>query len=252
MRIFAPVETGTNVTVPGTKAALGGVGEGESDGRRSGEPRWQPRLGHRYRGSRLMLKRLLDVVGAFLLLVALSPVLVATGVAIRLTSPGPALFRQCRVGQSGRHFRIVKFRSMKVDAERQLETDDELRTRYLNDGYKLPLHDDPRITRLGRILRKTSIDELPQLWNVLKGEMSLVGPRPVVPDELAEYRGYVHAYLMARPGLSGLWQVAGRDAVQFPHRARMDAEYIDGWSLRKDVAILLRTVPAAARARGVN
>lgn len=252
MRIFAPVETGTHVNRAAARFALRDVSELGPEGDRLVEACWQPRLGHRYRGKQLLVKRLLDVVCAFLLLVGLAPLLMATCVAIRLTSRGPALFWQCRVGQSGRHFRIVKFRSMKVDAEQQLENNDELRTRYLSDGYKLPLDDDPRITRLGRTLRKTSIDELPQLWNVLKGEMSLVGPRPVLPDELAEYRGYVDAYLMAKPGLSGMWQVAGRDAVQFPHRARLDADYIDGWSLRRDASILLRTLPAAARARGVR
>jgi len=252
VRLFAPVEIVKDP--PMTLASIGSYGDDRlqpASGQES-ERRWQPRLGHRYRGHRLLVKRWLDVVAAILLIIALAPLLAMTSVAVRLSSPGPAMFRQLRVGQAGQPFRIVKFRSMHVDAEHQLETDDELRSRYLNDGYKLPLHDDPRITKLGIVLRKTSIDELPQLWNVLKGEMSLVGPRPVLPDELGEYRGFVGAYLMAKPGLTGPWQVAGRDAVQFPRRARFDADYIDHWSLSRDAQILIRTIPATVKARGMR
>ena len=252
MRLFAPAEIVQEppLTLSWRRSDDGGAVEADSG--QVSEPRWQPRSGHRYRGHRLLAKRIVDIFGAAVLLLVVAPLLVATILAVRLTSPGPALFRQLRVGQLGRPFRIVKFRSMHVEAERQLQVDDRLRARYLNDGYKLPLDEDPRITKIGLVLRKTSIDELPQLWNVLKGEMSLVGPRPVLPDELGEYRGFVGAYLMAKPGLTGPWQVAGRDAVQFPRRARFDADYIDDWSLTKDAKILVRTIPATVKARGVR
>lgn len=218
----------------------------------AGDSLWQPRRGYRYRGRRLMAKRLLDVVFAASLLVALIPLLIVLFVGVRAGSPGPGLFRQERIGRNGRPFTILKFRSMHTDAERRLVEDPELRRRYLNGGYKLPLDADPRITKLGAILRRTSLDELPQLWNVLKGEMSLVGPRPVLREELNEYGRYVGAYLIAWPGLTGPWQVAGRDAVRFPLRGRFDAEYVDDWSLVVDIKILLRTIPSAIRARGVQ
>ncbi|MDH4280097.1 MAG: sugar transferase [Acidimicrobiia bacterium] len=199
-----------------------------------------------------MAKRLLDVVFAGVLLVALAPLLIVLFLGVRASSPGPGLFRQERIGRNGRPFTILKFRSMHADAERRLVEDPDLRRRYLNGGYKLPLDADPRITKLGGFLRRTSFDELPQLWNVLKGEMSLVGPRPVLREELSEYGRYVGAYLVAWPGLTGPWQVAGRDAVRFPLRGRFDADYVDDWSLVADIKILLRTIPSAIRARGVQ
>lgn len=213
---------------------------------------WQPRRGHRYRGRRLVVKRMLDVAGSGLLLVALAPLLMVVFIAVRTTSEGPGLFRQERIGRNGRPFTIIKFRSMQVGAEQRLAEDAQLRQQYLAGGYKLSLDADPRITRLGAFLRRTSLDELPQLWNVFKGEMSLVGPRPVLREELGDYGRYVGAYLIARPGLTGPWQVAGRDAVRFPLRGRFDADYVDNWSLVTDFAILLRTVPSAIRARGVQ
>lgn len=214
--------------------------------------RWQPRADFRYKGRRLVVKRVFDVAASLLLVVLLAPLLLVIYLSVRATSDGPGLFRQERVGRNGRSFRIVKFRSMYVDAERRLVDDQDLRARYLNGGYKLPLDTDPRITRFGSFLRRSSLDELPQLWNVVKGEMSLVGPRPVLKEELSAYQGYVDAYLLARPGLTGPWQVAGRDAVRFPLRGRFDAEYVDDWSLTTDVVILIRTIPAAIRARGVR
>jgi exopolysaccharide production protein ExoY len=213
---------------------------------------WRPRSTHRYRGYRLGIKRMVDVAVGGVLLIVTSPLLILLLVVVRLTSPGPALFRQDRVGHGGRLFRIVKIRTMYADAEQRLTVDPHLRARYLEHGYKLPLRDDPRITPLGAVLRRTSIDELPQLWNVLRGEMSLVGPRPVLAEELSEYHDYVRAYRMAKPGLTGMWQVAGRDAVRFPHRARLDADYIDQWSLTTDLVILAKTIPSALRARGVS
>lgn len=218
----------------------------------AGPTPWAPRPLHRYRGYRLRAKRGIDVVlGTVLLLLALPILMIVLG-SVRLTSSGPALFRQRRVGLSGRPFQIIKVRTMHVDAERRLAADPDLRSRYVRHGYKLPLREDPRITRLGAFLRRTSIDELPQLWNVVRGEMSLVGPRPVLAEELAEYGPYASAYRMAKPGLTGPWQVAGRDALRFPYRARIDAEYIDQWSLTNDIVILAKTLPAVLKARGVS
>jgi lipopolysaccharide/colanic/teichoic acid biosynthesis glycosyltransferase len=197
-------------------------------------------------------KRIVDVVGTVVLAGAFAPVMMLAAVAIRLTSSGPIIYRQTRVGRRGEPFTLYKFRTMRPDAEARLREDQDLYERYLAGGFKLSCEDDPRITRIGTFLRKSSIDELPQLLNVIKGQMSLVGPRPVVPDELTEYGVYVKAYLMALPGLTGAWQVSGRDAVKFPGRARFDAQYIDQWSLRRDLRILLMTVPAAASARGVE
>ncbi len=214
--------------------------------------RWQPRPDHRYQGWRLMVKRLVDTVMAAGLLVLLLPVMVLTALAIRLSSRGPAIYRQLRVGRHGEPFTMYKFRTMCPDAEERLLSDPELHARYLEGGFKLALGEDPRVTGLGAFLRRTSLDEVPQLWNVIRGEMSLVGPRPVVPEELDQYCAYVQAYLMAIPGLTGAWQVSGRDAVKFPGRARCDAAYIDGWSLQSDIRILFRTLPAAAAARGVE
>ncbi|MGB5759971.1 MAG: sugar transferase [Acidimicrobiales bacterium] len=213
---------------------------------------WQPRSDHRYRGIHLRIKRFLDVIGAVGLAAVFLPVMAATAVAIRLSSPGPVIFRQTRVGRGGRLFTMYKFRTMYPDAERRLRADQRLHGQYLAGGFKLPCELDPRIIGIGTFLRKRSIDELPQLLNIIRGEMSLVGPRPVLPEELAQYGEYVGAYLMAVPGLTGAWQVAGRDAVKFPGRARLDAAYIDGWSLQRDFSILTRTVSAAASARGVE
>lgn len=213
---------------------------------------WSAPPDHRYRGRRLAIKRLIDIVVGVCLLIAASPVMAATAAAIRLSSPGPAIFRQRRVGRNGEPFIMLKYRTMRPDADARLRSDPALHARYVAGGYKLPLDDDPRITWFGAFLRRSSIDELPQLYNVLRGEMSLVGPRPVVPEELDQYQGYVEAYLMAVPGLTGLWQVSGRDAVGFPDRAQVDADYISDWSLRTDASILLRTIPAVALARGVR
>jgi lipopolysaccharide/colanic/teichoic acid biosynthesis glycosyltransferase len=215
-------------------------------------PSWIPRSGCRYRGVRLAIKRVVDVTAASALLLGLTPVLGVLALAVRVSSPGPIFFRQVRIGRGGRPFTILKFRTMHADAEARLHESPELRERYLAGGFKLSLDEDPRITRLGSVLRRTSLDELPQLANVVRGEMSLVGPRPVLAEELGQYGEYRSAYLLAFPGLTGAWQVSGRDAVRFPGRAELDAEYLDSWSLTGDLSILARTVPAALTARGVE
>lgn len=189
-------------------------------------------------------KRAVDVVGAALGLIILSPVLALIGLAIRVESRGPALFRHWRVGRGAEGFYCLKFRTMQADAEATLQGDAELMQLYRENHYKLPDHLDPRVTTLGRVLRRTSLDELPQLWNVLIGEMSLVGPRPVVEEELEHYRGSERLLLAARPGMTGAWAVNGRHHVGYPARAELELRYVRGWSLRNDWRILAGTVNA--------
>lgn len=195
-------------------------------------------------------KRALDVALSSLLVVLLLPVLTLIGLAVLLTSRGPVIFRQRRLGLGGREFPILKFRTMVRGAEEQLLADPALRTAYVRGDFKLPNARDPRVTRVGRVLRATSLDELPQLFNVLAGHMSLVGPRPIVPAELALYGDWRHAYLSVRPGLTGLWQISGRNQIKFPHRAEIDAEYVRRCSAAIDLQVLLRTPGAVVRCRG--
>lgn len=205
-----------------------------------------------YAGPALVVKRLADRVLSLVLLVACLPLLAVVAVGIRLTSPGPAVFRQVRVGRGGRRFRICKFRTMRPDAEEILRSDPELFAKYRANGFKLSLEEDPRITRLGVVLRRYSIDEIPQLWNVLTGDMSLVGPRPVLPDELFEYGPLADAYTAVFPGITGPWQVSGRDDIAtHVDRAELIGNYVENWSLLVDARILVQTIPAALQARGV-
>jgi lipopolysaccharide/colanic/teichoic acid biosynthesis glycosyltransferase len=193
-------------------------------------------------------KRLIDVSGASVLLVVLAPVLVVVAVAVLVIDGRPILFRQPRAGIGGRSFRIVKFRTMARDAN---EHRSELRA--LNDvrgKASFKLIRDPRTSRLGRFLRRTSLDELPQLWNVLKGEMSLVGPRPHPFDDLDGYAPWHFRRLEVKPGMTGLWQVMARNDPSFDRWVELDIEYIDKWSLRLDLKILVLTVPAVLRQEG--
>ncbi len=196
----------------------------------------------------LAIKRAADVAVSALLLVVLSPALALIGLAVMLDSPGPALFTQVRCGLRGRPFRIYKFRSMAADAEQRraaLAAANEM------SGPVFKLARDPRITRVGRWLRKTSLDELPQLWNVLRGEMSLVGPRPPLPEEVQEYHLDSLHRLAMKPGMTGLWQVSGRSAIRdFSAWLKLDAQYIREWSLWLDCKILVRTVGVLARMNG--
>jgi exopolysaccharide biosynthesis polyprenyl glycosylphosphotransferase len=201
---------------------------------------------HHSRGL-LLVKRAMDVVGAAVLLGLLSPVLALAALAIKLDSRGPVLFRQIRCGMNGRPFRIVKLRTMYVDAE---ERKAELMELNEMDGPVFKIRNDPRVTRVGRLLRRTSIDEVPQFWNVLVGDMSLVGPRPPIPVEVAEYATFDRRRLSMRPGITCLWQVNGRNAIGFSDWVKLDLEYIDTWSLQQDVRILLKTLPAVLRGTG--
>lgn len=200
----------------------------------------------------LAAKRALDVVLALVAIVLLSPLLIVLAAAVAISSPGSPLFSQVRIGRNGRPFRCWKFRSMYPDAETRLREDDDLWEAYVSNDFKLNCDEDPRVTPLGRLLRRSSLDELPQLFNVLLGHMSLVGPRPVVGEELACYGPWVSAYLSVRPGLTGPWQVSGRNAVRYPERAILDARYVVTWSFWSDVRIMARTPSALIRKIGVD
>ena len=201
--------------------------------------------GHREVG--LAVKRLIDILGAAVGLAILSPLMLGTALAIRLRDGSPVLFRQTRVGLHGRPFTIVKFRTMAPDAEQRLHEVAHLNER---SGAAFKASNDPRMSRLGRILRRTSIDEVPQLWNVLRGEMSLVGPRPPLPSEVGEYDIWHRRRLSMKPGITGLWQVESRLEPSFDRWVELDLSYIDRWSLWLDLRILLRTMPSVLMARG--
>jgi lipopolysaccharide/colanic/teichoic acid biosynthesis glycosyltransferase len=194
----------------------------------------------------MIAKRVLDIVGSVVALVVLSPLLVLAAIAVVIDDGRPVLYRQERVGRNGRPFKVVKFRSMTRDAEARLA---ELEARNEIKGHAFKVTDDPRVTRVGRTLRKTSIDELPQLWNVLLGQMSLVGPRPPLPAEVASYDIWHRRRLMMKPGITGLWQVSARREVDFDQWVRLDIDYIDRWSLALDIKIIMRTVPALFQGR---
>ncbi|HET6586107.1 MAG TPA: sugar transferase [Nannocystaceae bacterium] len=198
---------------------------------------------------RLLVKRLMDIVGALVGLTLAAPVLIAVVIAIKMSSPGPVFFKQVRAGRHGRKFTMFKFRSMVVDAEAQ-----RAKLEHLNEmgGPVFKIKHDPRITKIGRIIRATSIDELPQLFNVLLGDMSLVGPRPPLPSEVCQYEPWQRRRLSVKPGLTGLWQVSGRNQVDFEQWMALDLQYIDNWSLWLDLVILLRTVPAVVRGSGAS
>lgn len=198
---------------------------------------------------RLAVRRVVDVVLALAMLVLLSPLLLAIALAIRIASPGPVLFRQPRCGLHGRRFTFLKFRTMHPDADRLkplLQRFNEM------DGPAFKMTDDPRVFPLGKMLRRTSLDELPQLWNILRGDMSFVGPRPSVVDEVAQYEPWQRRRLSMKPGLTCLWQVSGRNELTFEEWMRLDLEYIDNWSLWLDLKIAIKTIPAVLLGRGAK
>lgn len=192
------------------------------------------------RGTNLLVKRVFDLaIGIPLTLIAL-PLIALIALAIKIDSPGPVVFRQTRVGMHGQPFECHKFRSMRRGAEQEVET---LRDLNQASGPLFKIKDDPRRTRVGRILRRTSLDELPQLINVLRGEMSLIGPRPPLPGEVERYQDWHKQRLTTRPGMTGLWQVSGRSDLSFDEMVLLDIHYIENWSLMLDMKILLRTLP---------
>ncbi|MGH2925872.1 MAG: sugar transferase [Solirubrobacterales bacterium] len=194
------------------------------------------------------LKRTMDVVGSIAVLILSAPLMALIALAIKLDSKGPVLFRQERIGLWGRRFPLCKFRTMSPDAE---EAREALLAESKDPGWLLLDH-DPRVTRVGRFLRHWSLDELPQFWNVLKGEMSLVGPRPIIPSEDRQLDGWARSRIDLTPGLTGLWQVLGRTTLPFDEMIRLDYLYVTNWSLWTDIRLMLRTIPAVVLRRGVN
>ena len=194
------------------------------------------------------MKRALDLVGSIVLIVLLIPLLILIAALIKVSERKPVLFAQVRIGKNGKRFKCLKFRTMAVDAEETLQT-------YLSQcpGARREwtetqkLRGDPRVTALGRFLRKYSLDELPQFFNVLAGQMSLVGPRPIIEEEIPRYGDKILVYMTVRPGLTGLWQISGRSNCTYEERVALDARYVSEWKLRTDIVILLRTVPALLR-----
>lgn len=198
-------------------------------------------------GAKLWVKRVLDLAASGLALAVLSPLFLVLSILIRRDNPGPALFRQERIGLNGKPFKMLKFRSMVVGAEGMLVS-----LLDASDGNEVmfKMRDDPRITKLGGFLRRYSLDELPQLINVFRGEMSLVGPRPPLPSEVAEYDHWAERRLLVKPGITGLWQVSGRSNLGWDDTVRLDLYYVENWSLTGDIAIILRTVAAVLRRDG--
>ncbi len=198
-----------------------------------------------------LLKRAIDLVGVLLIGALAFPLLMLIAVAVKLDSKGPVAFGHERIGRGGRPFRAWKFRSMVANSDavllQHLQRNPMARAEW---KAKQKLRNDPRVTQLGRLLRRTSLDELPQLWNVLIGEMSLVGPRPIIDDERQYYREQIALYEGVLPGLSGLWQVSGRSNTTYDERVQLDSYYVLNWSLWLDVCILVRTIPAALFGRG--
>jgi exopolysaccharide production protein ExoY len=227
------------------------AGEGEAMEKGSGYDAgrfevWSQALAstHSYPIQSSILKRVMDLALAIPLAVFLAPLMVAIYALIKIFDPGPAVFRQLRVGRDGRQFVVFKFRSMRVDAEARLsqylEANPEAREEW--DRYQ-KLRNDPRVTFVGRILRKSSLDELPQLLNVLRGEMSVIGPRPVTTAEVSRYGKAFPFYTAVRPGVLGLWQVKGRNRLTYPERVALDVRYVTTWSIWQDFKILVQAIP---------
>ena len=195
-----------------------------------------------------LLKRIMDCIGSGIGLLLLSPLFAVMAILIKLESPGPVLFSQTRIGKDGVEFRCWKFRSMFQDAEQRKQ--ELLQQNEMAGGVTFKMKHDPRVTRVGRFIRKASIDELPQLWNVFNGDMSLVGPRPPVPQEVAQYTAHERQRLAVKPGITCIWQVSGRSDIPFNEQVLLDIEYIRSRSLWLDISLLLRTIPAVLLARG--
>jgi exopolysaccharide biosynthesis polyprenyl glycosylphosphotransferase len=197
----------------------------------------------RYEGMKRVSKRTFDIVSSLALILVLSPILVGVAVGVRLTTSGPFLFRQERVGLDGTHFKMLKFRSMVVDAEERLSSLNSI-TRSEGNAVMFKMKDDPRVTPIGGFLRRFSLEELPQLFNVLGGSMSLVGPRPPLDSEVAIYENHVHRRFLVKPGITGLWQVSGRSNLSWEDTVRLDLYYVENWSITGDILILWRTLRA--------
>ena len=212
------------------------VGAADASNAQPGSRRWA-----------LAAKRSFDVAASAIGLVVLLPLIAVLAIAICLESPGPPLFRHWRIGRGGRRFGCLKLRTMRRDAEAQLRANPALYDEYRRHHFKIPEDRDPRTTRIGRWLRRTSLDELPQLWNVLAGDMSLVGPRPVVAEELALYHASRTVLLSMRPGITGAWAVSGRNCIGYPERCEVELRYVRDWNAWMDARILLATVTTVLR-----
>jgi lipopolysaccharide/colanic/teichoic acid biosynthesis glycosyltransferase len=195
-------------------------------------------------------KRALDISVSILALLLAGPMMAAIAIAIKIESKGPVFFGHLRLGRHGEFFRCLKFRSMRPGAQEDLFSDPSLKQRYVDNDYKLPLDEDPRVTRLGRFLRRSSFDELPQLFNVLAGTMSLVGPRPIVREELEWYGEEAPRFLSVKPGLTGVWQIQGRSRIHYPNRTSVELNAIEDRSFWRDLKVLAKSVPAVIMARG--
>ena len=202
-----------------------------------------------YRGANKIVKRSFDSIGSLFLLALASPFLFGLMIAVKASSPGPIFFRQERVGHNGKTFRMIKFRSMVVDAEAQL-AGLKLQQRDAGNSTLFKMQDDPRVTKIGKFIRRFSLDELPQLFNVVKGDMSLVGPRPPLMDEVVTYHGEARLRLLVRPGMTGLWQVSGRSTLNWEDTVRLDTYYVENWSLTSDLVILWKTAKAVISSSG--
>lgn len=200
-----------------------------------------------YSGGEHLLKRALDIVVAGCALIPIALAYPVLAILIKLDSPGPVFFFQERVGRDGQLFKMVKFRSMRTDAEQQLAT---LREQNEGSGLLFKMKDDPRVTRVGRVLRKLSLDELPQFWNVLTGDMSVVGPRPPLPSEVTAYDGHIFRRLYIKPGITGLWQVSGRSDLSWDESVRLDLRYVENWSVMSDLQIMWRTAKVMVQPKG--
>lgn len=199
----------------------------------------------------LVIKRLLDIVLSILALIVFSPIFLIVWIADRFgDNRGPLFYKQVRVGKNHRKFKILKFRSMVVNADEILHNDHALYQKYKDHGYKLEPSEDPRITHLGEILRKTSIDEIPQFINILRGDMSIIGPRPVVEEELVEYGDQVDKFLSVKPGAMGLWQASGRSNIIYPQRAKLELSYVDRASLWFDFEIMIKNIISIFKSTG--
>jgi exopolysaccharide biosynthesis polyprenyl glycosylphosphotransferase len=203
----------------------------------------------RYEGSKRFAKRAFDIVASGILLLLASPLLLAIAIVVRLSTPGPVLFRQERIGHNGSRFNMLKFRSMVIDAEAQLVSLAR-EDRDKGNSVMFKMRDDPRVTPIGRVLRRFSLDELPQLFNVFGGSMSLVGPRPPLEREVLQYEKHVHRRFLVKPGITGLWQVSGRSNLSWEDTVRLDLYYVENWSLTGDVVILWRTARAVLASEG--
>lgn len=236
----------------GGRHAGGAAGGGEARAARGLE---EPRIGDRH-GPAVAphpqpgLKRLIDLVGAGAGLVLALPLFAACALSVMLTSKGPVLFRQLRMGEGGFPFVMFKFRTMVVDAEDRLNSDERLQARYRENGFKVPRGEDPRITAVGHFLRFTHLDELPQLWNVLRGDLSLVGPRPITLEELEKHPQDAERFLSMRPGIFGVWTALGRRRPPYPERRAVELRYLEERSLAFDLSILLRSIPVLLRGQG--